>query len=109
MDSTTNHDNMELIIKNEGDTITGVLSGRLDTAASTQFATDMQPLVDNAGKHIVLDCNKLEFISSSGLRLFLTLRKAATAKGGDITITGMNADIRQVFTITGFFPLFKFV
>ncbi len=99
---------MNLEIKNAGDTITGVLSGRLDTAASTQFATDMQPLLDNANLHIVLDCAALEFISSSGLRLFLTLRKAATAKGGDITIIGMNSDIRQVFTITGFFPLFKF-
>ena len=73
---------MELIIKNSGEKVVATLNGRLDTAASVKFATDMQPLLDAADKHIVLDCEKLEFISSSGLRLFLTLRKATIAKGG---------------------------
>ncbi len=90
------------------DTVTGILSGRLDTAASQQFAADMETLLDNADKHIVLDCTDLEFISSSGLRHFLSLRKATIAKGGDVTITGVSKEIKQVFTITGFYSLFKF-
>lgn len=100
---------MTLEIQNNGDQIKGILEGRLDTAASMQFANDMQPLLDNADKHILLDCEKLEFISSSGLRLFLSLRKATISKGGDITITGVSSEIKQVFTITGFYSLFKFV
>ena len=99
---------MELIIKNSGEKVVATLNGRLDTAASVKFATDMQPLLDAADKHIVLDCEKLEFISSSGLRLFLTLRKATIAKGGDVTILNVNPDVKQVFTITGFFSLFIF-
>ena len=99
---------MTLTITSAGDTIHGVLEGRLDTASSQQFSIDMQPLLEVADKHIVLDCNKLEFISSSGLRLFLTLRKATIAKGGDVTITGVSPEIKQVFTITGFYSLFQF-
>ena len=99
---------MKLEIIQNNDKITGVLEGRLDTAASQQFAADMMPLLDAADKHIVLDCAKLEFISSSGLRLFLSLRKATIAKGGDVTITGVSAEIKQVFTITGFYSLFIF-
>lgn len=99
---------MELEINYSDNQVTGILSGRLDTSSSQQFATDMEPLVDNADKHIVLDCNGLEFISSSGLRLFLSLRKATIAKGGDVTIVGVSDDIKQVFTITGFYSLFKF-
>lgn len=99
---------MELTITMHETEVSAVLNGRLDTAASTQFAADMQPLLDNADKTIVLDCEKLEFISSSGLRLFLSLRKATIAKGGKVVITGMNADVKQVFTITGFFSLFEF-
>ncbi|MBQ9362366.1 MAG: STAS domain-containing protein [Bacteroidaceae bacterium] len=95
------------IIEDNG-TMTGVLDGRLDTAAAVQFAQDMQPLFDNADKHIVLDCEKMEFISSSGLRLFLSLRKATLEKGGDVTITNISPTVKQVFTITGFFSLFKF-
>lgn len=99
---------MTLEIKISETQVTGILNGRLDTAASQQFASDMEPLMNNADKHIVLDCSALEFISSSGLRLFLSLRKATIAKGGDVTITGVSDDIKQVFTITGFYSLFKF-
>ncbi|MBQ0072970.1 MAG: STAS domain-containing protein [Prevotella sp.] len=99
---------MTLNISQNENTITGTLIGRLDTQAAQQFSADMEPLVDNADKHIVLDCSQLEFISSSGLRLFLSLRKATIAKGGDITITGVSPEIKQVFTITGFYSLFTF-
>jgi anti-sigma B factor antagonist len=55
-----------------------------------------------------MDCTDLDFISSSGLRLFLALRKETIAKGGSITIKGVSPEIKQVFTITGFYSLFIF-
>ena len=60
---------MKLEIKFEDTKVTGILSGRLDTAASQQFITDMQPIFDAADKHIYLDCSNLDFISSSDLRI----------------------------------------
>lgn len=99
---------MTLNITENNGAMLAVLDGRLDTAASAQFSKDMEPLVENADKHIVLDCEKLEFISSSGLRLFLSLRKATIAKGGDVTIKNVSADVKQVFAITGFSSLFNF-
>lgn len=99
---------MKLTIENNGTSIIGILEGRLDTAASSQFNADMQPLMDNADKQIVLDCQKMEFISSSGLRLFLSLRKQTIAKGGEVIIKGAIPDVKQVFAITGFTALFKF-
>lgn len=99
---------MNINIIQNSDTMTGILDGRLDTAAAQKFAADIEPLMENADKHIVLDCEKLEFISSSGLRIFLSLRKATIAKGGDVTITKVSDDVKQVFTITGFYSLFKF-
>lgn len=99
---------MNLQITQTSDSVTGKLIGRLDTAASAQFARDMQPLMDNADKHVILDCEELAFISSSGLRLFLSLRKETIAKGGDVTIKNVSPEVKQVFTITGFFSLFNF-
>ena len=99
---------MELNININGSEVNATLIGRLDTAAATQFTIDMQPLLDNADKVITMDCNQLAFISSSGLRLFLTLRKATIAQGGKVVITGMQPEIKQVFTITGFLSLFEF-
>lgn len=99
---------MTLSIKETSEAIVATLDGRLDTAASAPFARDMQPLVDNAGKHIILDCTNLAFISSSGLRLFLSLRKESIAKGGVVTIRGVQAAVKDVFVLTGFYSLFEF-
>ena len=76
--------------------------------AAVQFAKDIEALTENADKKIILDCSQLEFISSSGLRLFLTLRKATLAKGGKVVVKGISKEIKKVFTITGFSSLFDF-
>lgn len=99
---------MTIQITENNDTMVGILTGRLDTAAAAQFARDIQPLMDNANKHIILDCAGMEFISSSGLRFFLSLRKESIAKGGDVTIRNVTPEVKQVFSITGFFSLFNF-
>ena len=55
----------------------------------------------------MLDCKEMSYISSSGLRIFLTIRKAAAAKGGNVIVRDINNDIRQVFMMTGFLNLFE--
>ena len=85
------------------------IEGRLDTSASAQTEQDMQPLFDYQGEHIVIDCSKLDYISSSGLRLFLRLQKITTPRGSKVTLKGLSDDIRQVFVMTGFSRLFEIV
>ena len=68
----------------------------------------MQQLYECDGHDVVLDCTEMEYISSSGLRLFLGLLKTAKPKGSHVYITGLNDDLRQVFTMTGFINLFEF-
>ena len=97
---------MKLTITRNGSQMTGSLCGKLDTVNAEQFSRDMQPLMDAGDGDIVLDCAALDYISSSGLRLFLTLRKQVAAKGGKLTIRNLNEGIREVFAITGFFNLF---
>ncbi|MDY6326003.1 MAG: STAS domain-containing protein [Bacteroidales bacterium] len=99
MRTTINELNGELV---------AAFEGRLDTAAAIQTEKDVQPLADCAGKNIVLDCSALEYISSSGLRIFLNVLKNAKAKGSRVFITGMSDDINKVFRITGFMNLFEF-
>ena len=82
---------MNFEIKNENGVLTGVLNGRLDSAIANQLEKDMQPLMDSADKDIVLDCTGLEYISSSGLRLFLALRKEVAKKGGPLATSTMTS------------------
>ena len=81
--------------------ILSTVSGRLDTPAAVKAQQEI------AHQVITLDCKDLEYISSSGLRLFLTIRKEAAAKGGKVIIENINEEIKKVFMMTGFFNLFE--
>lgn len=98
---------MNFTIVQEDGGYKGILEGRLDTAAAVEFNEKIQPLIENAGKPIELDCEKLTYISSSGLRAFLTIRKAAGAKGGKVVISHIDDEIEKVFKMTGFYNLFE--
>ena len=82
--------------------------GRLDTSASSQVQQDVQPIIDDIKSDIILDCTKLDYISSSGLRIFLSILKSAKPLEKHVYIKGLNNDLRQVFTMTGFINLFEF-
>lgn len=93
------------IIENDS-AIKATVSGRLDTPAAVSSQEEIIPLLENADKEITLDCQDLQYISSSGLRLFLTIRKEAAVKGGKVIIEHINDDIKKVFQLTGFYNLF---
>ena len=94
------------VTKEEGQIIVA-FTGRLDTPAAQEANPVINPLLDEADKTIILDCTEMSYISSSGLRIFLPLRKAAADKGGKIIIQNINDDIRSVFMMTGFLNLFE--
>ena len=94
-------------ITEENEGLKAIFEGRLDTPTAVKAQKEITPLIENADKTITLDCTKLEYISSSGLRLFLTIRKETSAKGGKVIIENINEEIRKVFMMTGFFNLFE--
>ena len=98
---------MEVIINKENNVAAVQLIGRLDTPASQEVSEKLEPLMANASGTIVLDCTEMSYISSSGLRIFLSLRKAAASQGGKIIVKNISDDIRQVFMMTGFLNLFE--
>ena len=87
--------------------IIATITERLDTPAAIKAQEEMEPLMQNADKEITIDCKALEYISSSGLRLFLALRKQASANGGKVIIEHINEEIKKVFMMTGFYNLFE--
>ena len=98
---------MEVTIKESEGMMTARLSGRLDTPAAVEVSREVKPLLDHPDRTILLDCSELTYISSSGLRIFLTIRKAAASAGGKVVIEGLSPEIHQVFMMTGFLQLFE--
>lgn len=98
---------MEVNISRENKMIIVRFIGRLDTPGAQEITSQMNALAEEADQTIILDCTDLSYISSSGLRIFLTLRKAAADRGGKIIIQNICNDIRSVFMMTGFLNLFE--
>ena len=100
---------MDITITEEGNTINAVFDGRLDTVAAQQITETVEPLLQNAGRPIIIDCEKMPFISSSGLRIFLKIRKEVEAKGGNMQLRKVCPEVRQVFKMTKLEDVFDIV
>lgn len=83
------------------------LSGRLDAYYATEVEKKLDSLIDAGQPCLVIDLEKLEYISSSGLRVFLAGLKKARKQQGDIKLSCMKPFIREVFDVAGFSQLFN--
>lgn len=88
--------------------ITATLSGELDTAAAQETEKALMPLLNSKGKEILIDCTSLEYISSSGLRVLLSILKQAKSVGSRVVLKNVNEVIRDVLDLTGFVNIFEF-
>ena len=83
-----------------------VLEGELDTAAAAEVEKTLQPLYATNGKDVIIDCEALDYIASSGLRILISILKGAKAGGSKVVLKNMNEDIKSVFKLTGFINIF---
>ncbi len=89
------------ITKNqEGSKLTVALEGRLDTGTSPQLEAELKNSV-NGITELVLDLEKLDYMSSAGLRVLLAAQKVMNRQG-KMTVIHVNETIAEIFEITGF-------
>ena len=74
------------------------LEGRLDTTTSPELESEYKKLDE---KNIVLDLKDLNYISSAGLRVLLTMQKEMNKKG-TLEIINVCDDVRDIFEVTSF-------
>ncbi len=84
------------------------LEGELDTAAAAKAEEVLKPLYTSDGRDVIIDCTRLEYIASSGLRILINILKGAKSAGSHVIMRGVNDDIKNVFKLTGFITLFEF-
>ena len=77
-----------------------LLEGRLDTATAPALENDLKEILDNTTE-LILDMEKLEYISSAGLRVILSAQKIMQ-KNGSMKVKNINDTIREIFEVTGF-------
>ena len=90
---------MNITYRIDKDILYIAIEGRVD-ASNAAIAEEKIFAIknDNAGKHVVIDADKLEYISSAGLRVILRLRKEVPK----LAIINVAAEVYEVFDMTGF-------
>ena len=92
---------MDITIVQENGASIVYIVGRLDTVTAPELDKAVKPLID-LGATVVFDCEKMEYVSSSGLRVVLSTHKQLAAAGGRFIVRKLNQEVRSVFDLTGF-------
>jgi len=82
------------------------LNGRLDTMNFALLEKEVNSLIKNNQKYIILNCQALDYVSSSGLRVLLMSLNQVKAVGGKFSICSLQPSIIKIFKISGFDRLF---
>ena len=85
------------------------LIGRLDTNTDGSLEDFLSNLFNQNKKFIILDLEKLDYISSAGLRVLLGAQKTINTLNGDMIVKNTNSDVMEVFSITGFTKILKII
>ncbi len=78
------------------------MAGSLDTQTSPEAQTRMKQLIDKGATKIVVNFEKLDYVSSAGLRILLAVAKQLKGNGGELRICGLNGDVQEAFKFAGF-------
>ena len=89
------------IVKNQSGTVLNLaLEGRLDTMTAPMLENALKESLEGVTE-LVLDLEKLEYISSAGLRVLLSAQKTM-AKAGGMKVVHVNETVMEIFEVTGF-------
>ena len=83
------------------------IEGRIDTTNFTNFEADINQLFNSGEKNIVFNCSDLNYISSSGLRVFLITQKKSISLNGKLHLCCLQPTIKEIFDISGFSTIFQ--
>jgi anti-sigma B factor antagonist len=85
------------------------LEGFLDAHTAPRFEESVQSEMKLGRYRIVVDCEKLTYISSAGLGVFMSFIEEIREQSGDIKICGLVPKVRHTFEILGFHDIFDLV
>jgi stage II sporulation protein AA (anti-sigma F factor antagonist) len=111
IDSGEAQGGMELIA-HEIDQDVMILSadGGLNSSNAAGFIADIEQLIDGGLCRLIVDCDKLEYVSSYGLGVLLGLSKRMKSRGGEIKLAGLRGLIVQVLHVSrldGMFQIYQ--
>lgn len=97
---------MQIQGKKAGNAYIIEVKGRMDTVSAPEFETACAQWMEQGERALVVDFSGLEYISSAGLRVLLTVARRLKSLAGTICFCAIPPMVEKVFTISGFNSMF---
>ncbi len=98
---------MEIQTRDTNDIKVVDLIGKLDTNTSPDAEKHLNKLMGEGVKKILVNLEKLDYVSSAGLRVLLSTTKQLQKTGGMMRICNLNEVVKEIFDISGFSSIFS--
>lgn len=98
---------MEIITRKEANVTVIAITGRLDAVTAPEYEKRIRELVDAGDIRFVVDFERLDYISSAGLRGLLVTAKLLKPKAGQVRFANVKGVVKEVFDISGFNSIFQ--
>ncbi len=93
---------MQISVKTTNEVKVLAFEGRLDSQTSPDAQQQLNRLIEEGETKILVNLEKLDYISSAGLRVLLVVAKQLKATDGELRICSLNEVVKEVFDISGF-------
>ena len=98
---------MEISVKTTNEVKVLAFEGRLDTQTFPDAQMQLTQLIEGGDEKILVNLEKLDYISSAGLRVLLAAAKQLKTADGELRICSLNEVVKEIFDISGFTTIFK--
>jgi anti-anti-sigma factor len=93
---------VEIAVRNEGEVRVIDFEGNLETSTAAEAESEINRVIDEGASQLLINFEKLNYISSAGLRVLLATAKKLKPASGELKICNLNATVQEVFDISGF-------
>ena len=96
---------LEIGERRNGEAVILSLDGPLNSITAPELEVRAGAVIDQGGIRIVLDCSRMGYVNSTGLRALLICARACHLEGGKLVIASLQANCRQVMGMSGFLSI----
>ncbi|MEI0531726.1 STAS domain-containing protein [Brachyspira pilosicoli] len=98
---------MSLNIEDKGKAKIVMLEGKLDVNLSVSLESELDALIDSGSNNLILEISKVEYLSSSGIRVFINMMRKVKDKNGRLVLASVPGSIKKILKTVDLEDLFE--
>jgi anti-anti-sigma factor len=93
---------MAINTEREGDTLVAKAEGRIDGTNAREFQDDLDSVIEEGDRAVILNFQDLMYISSAGIRVVLMTAKTLQRREAQFALCSLSEPVREIFEVSGF-------